>query len=482
MKNKMVWKLAVCFAAVLLLFTGILGTVFVSMFRQHTIAINRTSMEKRALSIAETLASFTSGGGMGMGRGGRGGYGAYLRFLDQLAMAEVWIVDENLNLLTPGHGQQTSYASLPENAEQIVGRVFQGETTYGEDFSDLLQVPTLTVGTPIRTADGVIGAVLLHSPVGGVNEAVHQGIYALTAGAVVALLFAGAAAVWLSYRFTDPLRRMTAAALRLAEGDYAAKTGVIQEDEIGGLAKTIDLLSGRLLEAQQERTALEQLKQDFTANVSHELRTPVAVLRGSLEVLMDGTVSSPGEISEYYGQMLSESRHLERLVNDLLDLSRLQDAKFQLETGEVNLCDVVRDGARAMRRAAECKQLHLSLLCPDQECLVVGDYGRIRQMLLILLDNAIKFSSEDSEVTLILEDSKDGYALSVTDHGAGIRPEELPSIFERFRKARTMQNRSGTGLGLPIAKQIADRHKADLGVESENGSTRFWIHFQVERG
>ena len=142
-----------------------------------------------------------------------------------------------------------------------------------KNFSGLLNAPTLTVGVPIRTADGISGAVLLHSPVSGVNEAVLQGLSALAAGAFIALVLAGTAAVWLSYRFTNPLRRMKDAARCLAEGDYTAKTGVVQEDEIGQLAQTIDLLSIRLTEAKKQQAALDQMKQDFVANVSHELRT-----------------------------------------------------------------------------------------------------------------------------------------------------------------------------------------------------------------
>lgn len=481
MKNKMVWKLTACFAAVLLFFTTVMGGVFVYMFRHHTIAINRAAMEEKAVSIAETLADFQTGAGTGMGmgygRGGMGGYGAYLRFLNQIAMAEVWVVDEQLNLLTPGHGQSPSYGELPENAEEIVKRVFNGEITYGEEFSGLLDTPTITVGAPIQGPDGVLGVVLLHSPASGVDEAVYHGMSAFGVGVLAALLLAGAAAFWLSCRVTAPLRGIQTAALRLAEGDYSARTGVVQGDEIGQLAKAVDFLSGRLAQADQERAALDQLKQDFVANVSHELRTPVAVLRGSLEVLVDGTVSDSQEVEEYHQQMLAESRHLERLVNDLLDLSRLQDAQFQLDMGEVNLCDLTRDTARSIRRAIQSKGLELSTQFPEEECLVRGDYGRLRQLVLIFLDNAVKFSKEGGRVTLALEEKEKGYLLSVTNQGEDIPAEELPRLFDRFYKTHSGANRSGTGLGLAIAKQIADRHQIEIQVQSGGGKTSFTLVF-----
>ena len=477
MMNRMVWKLTACFAAVLLLFTALMGAVFVSMFRKHTIDVNRSAMEEKAITIANTLASFETEGLRGMEHNGTGGFGAYLHLLNQLAMAEVWLVDENLYFLSPGHGGHSSYTQLPKNAEEIVRRVFQGEVTYGEEFSGLLGGSSLTVGAPIRTSMGIKGAVLLHSPASGVNEAVKQGMSALAVGAVVALLFAGAAAFWLSYRFTAPLRLMKTAALRLADGDYAAKTGVAQTDEIGQLAHTIDFLSGRLAAAEAERAALDKLKQDFVANVSHELRTPVAVLRGSLEVLRDGTVHKSEDVWDYYDHMLDESRHLERLVNDLLDLSRLQDAQFRLEMNEVNLCDAVRDTARSIRRAAQEKGLEVSASCPDTECPTRGDYGRIRQLLLILLDNAVKFSTSPGKIQLILSQQPDAYLITVINQGKSISSEELPHLFDRFYKTSDPYNRTGTGLGLAIAKQIAERHNADLKVKSCNGKTLFSICF-----
>lgn len=478
MRRKMVWKLAASFAAVLLLFAAVLGGVYAAAFRRHTVSVNREAMEAQAASVAEALASFESGSGTG--RGGRGGYGAYLRFLNGLTAEEVWIVDTDRTLLAPGRAR-LSQNSLPAGAWEIVERVLSGESAWGEGFSDLLDAPALTVGVPILSGGDISGAVLLHSPISGVDEAVERALSILCAGAAAALALAGGAAVWLSWRFTAPLERMRKTALRLAEGDYTAKTAVDQPDEIGQLARTIDRLAERLAAAEAQRAALDQLKQDFVANVSHELRTPVAVLRGSLEVLQDGTVSRREEVSAYYTQMLAESRHLERLVNDLLDLSRLQDVQFRLEAEEINLCDVVRDAGRAIRQSARKKEVSVSVLCPEEACLLTGDYGRIRQMLMILLDNAVKFSAPGGAVEFTLGREAEGFAVRVADHGQGIPPEELPHIFDRFWRSGGGGNRSGTGLGLTIARQIAERHGAEICAESGGGETRFTVWFAAAR-
>lgn len=219
-------------------------------------------------------------------------------------------------------------------------------------------------------------------------------------GCLIAIMFTGVFAAGFSYRFTAPLQKMKMTAFALVNGNY---------------------------EAQTQRENIDRLRESFVANVSHELRTPVAVLRGYIELLRDGTISDPKEIQENYEQMLSESRHLERLVNDLLDLSRLQDAGFRLTMEEVNLCSVVSDAARAIRRTAENRNISVKVVLPDRDCLIKGDYGRIRQMLVILLDNAVKFSYENGEVEISLK-WEEHFVIRVTDHGTGIPKEQIPSL------------------------------------------------------
>ena len=218
------------------------------------------------------------------------------------------------------------------------------------------------------------------------------------------------------------------------------------------------------------------MRNGFVANVSHELRTPVSVLRGSLELLQDGTVNNADEVNAYYTQMVSETRHLERLVNDLLELSRLQDVGFVLQMNEVNLCDVVSDAIRAIRRTAQSKQISIEATLPDTECVINGDYDRIRQLLFILLDNAVKFSYENGRIDVSLT-CQNGFVLTVTDYGSGISPEDMPYIFDRFHKSNAKENKSGTGLGLAIACEIAKRHEASLSVQSNEMGTSFRIIF-----
>lgn len=474
MKNRIALKLAIYFSVVLLVFSIIIGGIFMVLFQNHTMNIQKNDLKKRATTMAETLSDFMSSNGSGMM--GRQGYGAYLRFLDQIAMSDVWIVDENMQLITAGHmgDESYNYADLPQDAESVVKKVFQGNTTFSEGFSSLLNAPTLTVGTPIRSGDSVIGALLLHTPVEGMTEATTQGYGILAISILVALVLSVMLSIAFSFGFTKPLNRMKQTALLLTKGDYTAKTDIHQKDEIGELASTLDVLSDRLDTASRESEKLHQLRRDFVANISHELRTPVTVLRGSLEALCEDVVTDPEQVKSYHRQMLNESIYLQRLVNDLLDLSRLQNADFQMNMQELSLCDVLHDVIRSSSQIASQKNIAIKTDQDVQPCTVYGDYGRLRQMFLVILDNAIKFTPAGG----IVQVSLTGNTVTIKDNGIGIAPEDLPYIFDRFYKAKSEENKSGTGLGLAIAKQIADKHHISITVSSkQNEGTEFKFKF-----
>jgi len=488
MKSRIARRLALYFAAALLLFTVVLGALFIALFRAETLSSEREALQARAVSIAGALASYgvpgatteNSGGAGrgngGMGSGNMGGTGAYLRFIDDIAMSDVWLVDTSFNLMTSSAmaGQTYNYADLPADAEQVVAKALQGTTTVSEGFTSLLQTPTLTVATPIQSNGAIVGAVLLHEPVESASSATLQGVGALTAALPVALVLAVLLSGFLAVSFTRPLSRMNASALRLSAGDYTAKTGVRQKDEIGTLANSIDQLSDRLLAAQSESEKLEELRRSFVANISHELKTPVTVIRGSLEALCDGVVTDPEQIQNYHRQMLKESLFLQRLISDLLDLSKLQNTEFKIEMQPLNLCDIVSDAVRSAEHLAQKKEIELQLQLDVPALPITGDYGRLRQMLLIVLDNAIKFSPPHSSVELALSNR----VVSVTDHGKGIAADELPHIFDRFYKANSADNQTGSGLGLAIAKQIAERHGVKVDVASTAGvGSRFTFAF-----
>jgi signal transduction histidine kinase len=456
------------FAVALLVFAVSSGLLFQALFTRHTIEAKKEEMQNRASALAQTLSDVLNGntqGGM-MGGGQGGGYGAYVRMLS-LIDSDVWVLDENLEFLSTGHmmGRTLTYNDLPEGAEALVKDVFQGKTPFSQGFSGLLGAPTLTVGVPILKDGRVAGALLLHDAVSGMSDAAAQGVNILLLSGAAALIVSTLLAVLLSFSFARPLNKMKVTALRLSDGKYDAKTGVTQKDEIGKLAQAIDTLSARLEEARLAGERQDQLRRDFLANVSHELRTPVTVLRGSLEALCDGVVTDEKQVEDYHRQMLGETKGLQRLVNDLMDLARLQNADFPMESTTVSMNDVLLDALRSAEHMAREKDIRLEKDILNEPVPFTGDYGRLRQMFLIVLHNAVKFSPARSTVHITLGTQ----SAVIWDEGPGIPKEDLPFIFDRFHKLRAEENRQGSGLGLAIAKQIAARHNIAIAAESEIG-------------
>ncbi len=473
MRNKIAYKLFLAFSCALLLFTLVVGGVFSELLTRQTVRLHQDELEQRATRMADTLADFLGSTAM------RQGFGAYMRFLDEIAMSDVWVVDSNLQFLSWGNSARSlEYSQLPADGMGVVQTALTGRVSTSESFSDLLGVRSTTVGAPIIGHYGKpLGVVLLHSPISDTSKAIRSGLRLLAISAVLALAIALPASYLLSVRFTGPLRRMQAAALRIAGGDYAARTEVRQGDEIGELAGTLDQMADKLRDAAEQSGRLEQMRRDFTANVSHELRTPVTVLRGSLEALCDRVISEPEQVREYQQQMLKETVHLERLVNDLLELSRLQNPNFVVQMAPLSLMDLVADVSRAAKRIAAPRQIALATDIRMPDLTIHGDYSRLRQMLLAVLDNAVKFSPDGGQIDLQLVEKGQTYQIQIRDSGCGIPADQLPYIFDRFHKAHDEQNRSGTGLGLAIAKQIAERHGIHITVESAVGQgTRVIFH------
>ena len=398
-----------------------------------------------------------------------------MRMIEDIAMGEVWIVDAKTGNIVQGRnekGQPLSYLKLPPNAEETIKKAISGETTTTENFNDYLNENSITVAVPIKNGQTIEGVVLLHSPVKYMSSALKSGIYTLIFSILAALILASISAVWLSISFTKPLNKIRDTTTELAKGNYEVTTQIKQSDEIGELAKSIDKLALQLDKSSKESERFEKMRQNFIANISHELRTPITVIRGSIEAICDGIISDPKQLKDYNEQILSDSIHLQRLVNDLIDLTKLQNTDFSIDKSTINLFEIVNDAVRSMKQISTKKNIKINFIVENnneiESYLFTGDYQRIRQMIIIVLDNAIKFSKENQKINICLRKKDSTYELKIEDNGKGINPENIGEIFKRYHKSNTEENKNGMGLGLAIAKEIALRHNIEISVESES--------------
>jgi two-component system phosphate regulon sensor histidine kinase PhoR len=207
----------------------------------------------------------------------------------------------------------------------------------------------------------------------------------------------------------------------------------------------------------------------FMANISHDLRTPLASLQAMIETLQDGALDDRAAAEDFLCRMDAEVQGLNRLVGEFLELTRIESGQLELALAPTDLRTLLRGVAARMAAQAEQRGIKVALALPEALLSVNVDAGRIEQVLLNLLQNALAFTPRGGQVTLGAEAQADGARVWVHDTGAGIAPEDLPHIFERFYKADRARSGGGTGLGLAIAKHLVERHSGQIEAESQVG-------------
>jgi two-component system, OmpR family, phosphate regulon sensor histidine kinase PhoR len=215
--------------------------------------------------------------------------------------------------------------------------------------------------------------------------------------------------------------------------------------------------------------ALERMRTDFVSNVSHELRTPLAAIRALVETLNDGAIDDETVARDFLERVLGEVDRLNELIEDLLDLGRLESGRLPLRRSEIAPAELIRRSVARVAHKAEDAGVEIRVFTADELPILNVDASRLVQVLINLLDNAIKFSPRGGSVEVCAGEADGTVSIAVADHGAGIAPEDLSRIFERFYKSDRSRHSGGTGLGLAIAKHIMSAHGGQLTATSEVG-------------
>jgi signal transduction histidine kinase len=303
--------------------------------------------------------------------------------------------------------------------------------------------------------EGLLGAVLGTAEF--LKGVLWQFLLAGAAAGIIALFLARL----LARGMTQPLRDMAQAAGRMATGDYDQRVPVRTRDEVGQLAVAFNRMAG-------EMGSLERLRRDLVANVSHELKTPISALRAHLENLLDG-VEQPNP--ELLGVMLRQSERLSRLIDQLLDLSRLESGTAPLELEPVRLAPLVNRVVTEIETVRADRHIEVREdISPDLPP-ISADRERVHQVLFNLLDNAFRFTPPGGRVMVTAVRENGACEVMVEDTGPGISPEHLPLVFERFYRIDPSRSRDdgGTGIGLAIARSVVEAHGGRIWAESADG-------------
>ena len=371
-------------------------------------------------------------------------YGAYILVVDRTGR-----MMDNMNV---------AYADNPDFAATLNGKdimdglrlVLRGEeidlhvSMDGNDY--------FTVGVPFVQNQAVLGAVFMQTPA-QVIEAGGSGLLLPVVGiAAAASILAGLVLFLILRGMLKPLGRLTDAARAMAEGDFAVRVPETRSTrEVAELSAAFNSMADELSEVEDGR-------REFVANVSHELRSPITAISGYIEGMRDGVIP-PEQHEKYLAIVSDESKRLSHLIGELLALSRLERDDAALTCTDFDVCDLLE--RVFLRRTGDLENRGMDVECDfdPEPCFVRADMARIDQVLVNLIDNAIKFTPDGGVITLRVRAESGLCTVTVQDNGVGVLPEDRPRVFERFFTAdRAHTSGKGTGLGLSICQRILEMH------------------------
>lgn len=359
----------------------------------------------------------------------------------------------------------TSLLTQMQNGETVIQKVQLNGTPKESGY--VVAVPWMT-GTSIR------GAVFLYTSAKEIRSTYSSIVWQILGVAVGAFVVAIVSAYIFTKQMTKPLASMVKATEAMAKGDFEQKAEVEGSQEIQRLAASFNTMA-------QQLEQLEKSRREFVANVSHELRSPMTSIHGFIQGMIDGTI--PQEEHDKYLKIVSEeTTRLTKLINDLLQLSSMEQAKPRIHESCFDINELIRRVLVRRYTDVEQKEIEVEVQFETESCICIGDSDAIEQVVVNLLDNAIKFTPENGTIWIGSKTEKDQTLIWVEDDGQEIPQEDLSRIFDRFYKGdKAHTSGKGTGLGLSISKRIIDDHRQKIWAESSGGKTSFFFTLVREK-
>ncbi len=459
-------RLTLLYSAILTLTLLIFGVVLYAIQAQDTLRFLEDDILRNTDRVVDSLLRNDGKSPFRVGDGNHGGqqpesFGDFSEegTLQGLREREIIrILDQDGNLMASPNGRIEDALPLSEEGLATV----QTQEAWWEkgEYND---EEMLIYSHPIVQNGEVHSIVQIARPLSERNQTLSTLATTLGVAGVIVILLAFGVGWTLSGITLRPIDRITQTAQAIGEErDFTRRVDHIgPEDEVGRLASTFNKMLSRLQDAYQKVEHSLEMQRNFVADVSHELRTPLTTLRGNLGLLRrKPTVEMQDDILV---DMVDESDRLIRLVNDLLLLARA-DAGRSLAKDRVDISPVLWESIRQAHQLDDERAINLSI---SEECTILGDRDALKQVMLILLDNALKHSEGDIDV--LAEKTEKEIQISVQDYGEGIPSETLEHIFDRFYRGEESAITPGFGLGLPIAKALVESMGGGIAIESEEG-------------
>jgi len=350
---------------------------------------------------------------------------------------------------------------------QGIGTDRRRSQTIGQDF---LYTARRITGPSLGTLDsGFVRVALPLTEVALVDDHIQKIIWAV---GLLTVFISAVVSYQISKRITRPILGLAQTAGKIRQGNLELRAVVSSRDEIGALAEALNAMAEKLSSDIARMSKLEQMRTEFLGNVSHELRTPIFSIQGFLETLLDGAIDDPAVNREFLERAHRQAARLNALLNDLIDISRIESGDMKMSFRFFPMGELLEQAVEELQEQAQKKQIQLrcKVMSPMKD--VYGDRERLKQVLINLVDNAVKYTAEGGKVECRARVQGVHCLVEVEDNGPGIAEEHQGRIFERFYRVDHDRSREagGTGLGLAIVKHIIEAHGSKVTVRSALGT------------
>lgn len=430
----------------------LLSTITASMSIVFTTVTNRNEVETIS-SVAHTIEFWT--GELQVEQTDARSAVAYDRLLhswSQFTRSDITVVNRDGEIFDSTCNLNYVPDSLLECIE--TDNVIIKKTT----FNDFYKRPVLAMSFPIHYRDNIIGAILFNRDIADIRYAVAELVMMFLFSALIAGLLAFIIVYIQAKKISAPIASINKAAQMIAAGNYNERVDVTSDDEVGQLASTFNFMASSI-------EKLEKNRQRFVSDVSHELRTPMTSISGFVQGMLDGTITD-NERNDYLKIVLDESTRLTRLVNDMLEMSKMQSEAFKLNISPFDINELICNTLISLENRIDDKMLDVNADFRPNTLIALGDKDQIKRVLLNLLDNAIKFSHEHTTIKIHTWIASGKAHISIANVGDGMSDDECRHIFDRFYKTDESRekDRTGAGLGLSLVQNIMRVHNQTINV------------------
>lgn len=383
---------------------------------------------------------------------------AWINAMAYISNLKIYILNPDASVLHKA--SESDDMSMNNQIKQDLLNVMEGETVRRMTSTSFAGENNLVyVGMPLTYDDHVSGVILAFSPITEIRTLFTEVIKIIAIILVIVILIGTIAILRVSIRISEPITEISDYARKIGKGEDVPDVEIEGNDEISTLASSFN-------EMKKEIAVSEQMRKEIVANVSHELRTPLTSIIGFIKGILDGVIPNE-EHEKYLSIAYNEANRLKELTKDIVDIAKLESGSISLHKENFNLNELTNEVYMEMEELVKEKNLEFILDEKEKDILIDADKARIRQVLINIINNSIKFT-EKGYIKIVLDKVDDKSNIVIEDTGIGIKKDKISYLFDKFYTANDYGNATnGAGLGLNIVKNIIDMHGGNISVESE---------------